>query len=221
MTANLSYAQLEGVWDQAAAGTPYAGTNASPVPGATWDELMAAIAEAESRGNQTAENTTDNSGKQTSWGLWQISLGNHNAPAPNWSDPVENADLAIGKLQSQGLGAWGTYDTGAYKSFLSTSTPAVTTSDTGGGSGSPYSNVQWWNPVSWLNVPGDAAASTAQTVTTDITHAAAIALAVIAGLGIIGLGLARATHAREHAENFADDVQQRGAQVASVAAIAA
>lgn len=217
---DLTYAQLEGVWDQAAAGTPYAGSGPSPVPGATWDQLMAAIAEAESSGNPTADNATDNGGRQSSFGLWQISTGTHTPPASNWSDPVENADLAIAKLQSQGLGAWGTYDTGAYRSHLSTSTPPDS-SGAGSGSGSPYSNVQWWNPVSWLNVPGDAAASTAQNITTDITKAAAIALAVIAGLGIIGLGLARATHAREHAENVADTVQQRGAQVASVAALAA
>ena len=117
---NLSYAQLEGVWLQAAAGTQYA-TNA-------WAALMAAIAEAESGGNPNATNPTDNNGTQTSWGLWQISLGNHSEPSPNWNNPLINAQLAIGKLESQGLTAWGTYTSGAYKAFLSSST----TPDTSG-----------------------------------------------------------------------------------------
>jgi hypothetical protein len=82
---------------------------------------MAAIAEAESGGRVEATNPTDNGGTQTSWGLWQISLGNHNAPA-GWDTPEGNAKLAIGKLDGQGLSAWGTYDSGAYKQFLSGST---------------------------------------------------------------------------------------------------
>jgi len=98
--ATLTYAQLEQVWLQAAQGTKY-NTQA-------WAALMAAIAEAESSGRTDATNPTDNGGAQTSWGLWQISLGNHNAPSPQWADPVTNAKLAIGKLNSQGLGAWGT-----------------------------------------------------------------------------------------------------------------
>ena len=116
--AVLSYAQLKGLWLQAAKGTKY-DTN-------TWASLMAAIAEAESGGNPNATNKTDNGGTQTSWGLWQISLGNHVAPSPQWADPAENARLAIGKLNSQGLTAWGTYDSGAYKAYLSGKTAAST-----------------------------------------------------------------------------------------------
>jgi hypothetical protein len=112
--ANLSYAQLEGLWMVTAAGTTY-GTKA-------WAALMAAIAEAESGGNPDATNPDDNHGRQTSWGLWQISLGNHQPPSPNWADPATNAQLALAKLQSQGLGAWGTYTSGAYKAYVSAST---------------------------------------------------------------------------------------------------
>jgi Lysozyme like domain len=112
--ANLTYAQLEGLWLATAAGTTY-GTK-------PWAALMAAIAEAESGGNPDATNPDDNDGKQTSWGLWQISLGNHVAPSPAWADPATNAQLALGKLQSQGLGAWGTYTSGAYKAYISGST---------------------------------------------------------------------------------------------------
>jgi hypothetical protein len=112
--ATLSYAQLEAVWLSAAKGTQYA-TH-------TWAALMSAIAEAESGGNPMATNPTDNGGTQTSWGLWQISLGSHDEPSPNWNNPVVNAQLAVGKLQDQGLGAWGTYTSGAYRAYLSGST---------------------------------------------------------------------------------------------------
>lgn len=110
----LSYAQLKSVWLSAAQGTQYA-TNA-------WASLMAAIAEAESGGNPGITNPNDNGGTQTSWGLWQISLGNHDEPSPNWNNPTVNAQLAIGKLEDQGLSAWGTYTSGAYKTYLNGAT---------------------------------------------------------------------------------------------------
>jgi Lysozyme like domain len=105
VATSLSFAQLEGLWIQA--GGP---SNVAP--------LMAAIALAESGGRPTAENLTDNKGTQSSFGLWQISTGTHNPPNPNWSNPLTNAQLAVTKYNSQGLGAWGTYTSGAYKSRL-------------------------------------------------------------------------------------------------------
>jgi hypothetical protein len=117
--ATLTYAQLEGLWMKAAAGTKY-GTR-------TWAALMAAIAEAESGGNPGALNPNDNNGTQSSFGLWQISTGTHQPPSPQWADPATNAQLALGKLQGEGLGAWGTYTSGAYRAYLSGSTtPDVT-----------------------------------------------------------------------------------------------
>lgn len=110
----LTYAQLEGLWLKTAAGTSYA---TKP-----WAALMAAIAEAESGGNPGAVNNQDNGGKQSSYGLWQISTGTHAAPSPNWADPATNANLALQKLQGQGLDAWGTYSSGAYKAYVSGST---------------------------------------------------------------------------------------------------
>lgn len=113
--SKLTYSQLEGVWIQA-------GGQQSLAP------LMAAIALAESGGQTNSLNPNDNHGTQSSYGLWQISTGTHTAPSPNWADPVTNAKLAIGKLKSQGLGAWGTYTSGAYKPFLKNGVPASSVS---------------------------------------------------------------------------------------------
>ena len=123
--ANLSYAQLKRVWLDASQGTRYH-SNA-------WASLMAAIALAESSGDPNATNPTDNGGTQTSWGLWQISNGDHSTPSPNWASPVVNAQLAIHKLDDQGLGAWGTYTSGAYKAYYNgKTTPSDTVPATGG-----------------------------------------------------------------------------------------
>ena len=123
--ANLSYAQLKRVWLDASQGTRYH-SNA-------WASLMAAIALAESSGDPNATNPADNGGTQTSWGLWQISNGDHSTPSPNWASPVVNAQLAIHKLNDQGLGAWGTYTSGAYKAYYNgRTTPSDTVPATGG-----------------------------------------------------------------------------------------
>lgn len=151
----LSYAQLEGLWLKTAAGTSYA---TKP-----WAALMAAVAEAESGGNPAATNPNDNGGKQTSYGLWQVSTGTHAPPSPNWADPATNASLALGKLQGQGLAAWGTYTSGAYKAYLSGSTtpdltvtgsPAALTAETAAAQGgdclygfSGVSGTSWINDV--------------------------------------------------------------------------
>jgi hypothetical protein len=146
--ATLSYAQLKAVWLQAAQGTKY-GT-------AAWATLMAAIAMAESGGSPTAQNATDNNGTQTSWGLWQISNGTHSQVSPTWSNPVTNAQLAIQKLNSQGLGAWGTYTSGAYKQYVNGATPADTTGLTTGG-GTTNATTTSFNPLdpsTWLSGAG-------------------------------------------------------------------
>jgi hypothetical protein len=125
-----SYAQLEAIAKQG-------GFPDSMLP------LMAAIAMAESGGNPTATNPHDNGGTQTSWGLWQISNGTHSQPAPNILDPIVNAQQAWGKYKSQGLGAWGTYTSGAYKSYLQGSVPPDVNigPPAGGGSGGGAGNA--------------------------------------------------------------------------------
>ena len=97
---DYSYAQLEALWINAGGQRNMAPT-------------MAAIAEAESGGNSDAHNPSGASG------LWQI-LGN---PFPgNPFDPATNARMAVAKYKSQGLGAWVTYTSGAYKAYLNNST---------------------------------------------------------------------------------------------------
>ncbi|HET7638321.1 MAG TPA: transglycosylase SLT domain-containing protein, partial [Ktedonobacteraceae bacterium] len=104
-TQYYTYQQLEDIWVAAGGRADMAA-------------LMAAIALAESSGDPYNINNTDNGGTQTSWGLWQISNGTHTQPGGNWSDPVGNAKLAIQKLNTQGLQAWGTYTSGAYQRYF-------------------------------------------------------------------------------------------------------
>lgn len=104
-TGQYSFAQLEQLWINA--GGP---KSIAPV--------MAAIALAESSGIPSETNKTDNGGRQTSWGLWQISDGTHNMPVANILDPNVNAQQAVKKYRTQGLTAWGTYTSGRYRQFL-------------------------------------------------------------------------------------------------------
>lgn len=111
--ANYSYSQLEALWIQA--GGPQA---VAP--------LMAAIALAESSGNPDNNNYNDSNGSggtQTSWGLWQISNGTHDAPVANIDSPLVNAQQAVAKYETQGLSAWGTYTSGAYKQYFNGDIP--------------------------------------------------------------------------------------------------
>jgi hypothetical protein len=121
-----TFAELEGLWLNAGGSKALAPT-------------MAAIALAESGGCTTDLNTTDNGGTQTSWGLWQISNGTHSSPGADWNTGAGNAALAVAKIKSQGLTAWGTFDSGAYKQFLNGNTPPDTSVNGGAtapGSGS-------------------------------------------------------------------------------------
>src|SRR6202035_5947295 len=84
------------------------------------------------------------------------------APAPNWNDPLENAKLAVGKWKTQGLWAWGTYTSGAYKQFLpsGTSIPSPVLTGPGGATdgGQGIAGVQpTGSPEgSWTSALGDA-----------------------------------------------------------------
>lgn len=129
-----TFGQLETLWINAGGSTALA-------------PVMAAIALAESSGNPNATNPNDNGGLQTSWGLWQLSDGTHNQPVNNILNPEVNAQQAVKKYKSQGLTAWGTYTSGIYRKYMSTSAPSPVGSTT-----QVSGNVQdasWWNPLSW------------------------------------------------------------------------
>ena len=79
--------------------------------------IMAAIAMAESGGRKNA--TNKNSNGTVDRGLWQINSSHAQFnPQQLLSDPLYNARAAVAVYKSQGLTAWTTYNTGAYKSFL-------------------------------------------------------------------------------------------------------
>ena len=118
--ADLTFSQLEQLWNQAVPGSDNPYRKLAPV--------MAAIALAESSGNPTAINPDDNNGTQSSYGLWQISNGTHSPPAANWANPAENARLAYQKVTTQGLKAWGTWVSGAYKTYLAANNAQDTSS---------------------------------------------------------------------------------------------
>jgi len=109
MATRYTYSQLEGLWIQA-------GGSKTQAP------VMAAIAEAESGGNP---NATGGVGEK---GLWQINPRVWGSLATY--DPLGNARAAVTVRNRQGLSAWSTYNSGAYKAFLNSST-----TPTGGGTG--------------------------------------------------------------------------------------
>ncbi len=158
-----SYGQLEGLWDQAGGPSNMAA-------------LMAAIAEAESRGSSTAENPSGASG------LWQI-LGQ--PFAGNVFDPLTNARMAVAKWRSQGLTAWATYTSGAYRQFLQGNIPANLNGGGGGGGAT-------WTALKAPTVSGGGAiASIANAALAQATKAAnakgSAAAAAAGGSGAVSL----------------------------------
>jgi len=94
--------------------------------------IMAAIATAESGGRINAQHKNTNG--SVDYGLWQInSVHSMYDPAKLMSNPLYNARAAVAIYNSQGLGAWTTYTSGAYKKYLGS--PATISGDGGGGGG--------------------------------------------------------------------------------------
>lgn len=196
-----SYSQLESLWDQAGGPSKDAA-------------LMAAIAEAESGGNTNALNPNDNGGTQSSFGLWQISTGTHTPPASNWNNALENAKLAVQKFFSQGLDAWGTYTSGAYKQYLKGGVPpnpgggniggggggvgGSTGSSSGAGSigasltSAPGCPSFFSNPLGWIvcNAATSTSSSQLGNFLTDPVDMAERAGLVILGIILVLLGIA-------------------------------
>lgn len=175
-----NYAQLQGLWINA-------GGSKALAP------LAAAIAMAESGGCSAAVNPTDNNGTQTSWGLWQISDGTHNQPVNGILSPATNAQQAVAKYQNAGnFSPWGTYDSGAYKAFYSSSTTPDTNVPSSGGSSSSSSAS---DPTTCLIGGGEGGVFGVGALSFCLlnkSEARAIigGLCVAAGLGVMGLGLA-------------------------------
>lgn len=93
---------------------------------------MAAIALAESSGRMDAQD--DDSNGTVDLGLWQINSIHGYDPNQLVNNANYNTKAAIAVLNSQGLGAWSTYNSGAYKKYLPGGGGVATTSTTGKGS---------------------------------------------------------------------------------------
>lgn len=108
--SKYSFAQLEQLWIKA-------GGQKTIAP------IMAAIALAESGGNPKAVSGRNQNGT-VDRGLWQINSSHGYGTSS--LDPVANAKQATGIYHSQGLNAWTTFQTGAYKTYLAPGITATT-----------------------------------------------------------------------------------------------
>ena len=106
--------------------------------------VMAAIAMAESSGNPSSIQQGVPYGSQ-GWGLWQITPGDSEPQVGSNQallNPVTNARAAVAKYNSQGLQAWTTYTSGAYKRYMGgTSTTGSMQQSLAGGSGTPSTST--------------------------------------------------------------------------------
>lgn len=94
--SEFSQSELQNLWIQA-------GGDPGVAP------LMSAIAMAESGGSSGAKNPSSGA-----CGIWQIF-----PPEIGCENPFNNAQMAVRKYNTQGLGAWEAYTNGAYQSFIS------------------------------------------------------------------------------------------------------
>ena len=108
--------------------------------------VMAAIAMAESSGRVNAKSSRNSNGTYD-FGLWQIN-SSHTQFNQNrlLSDPLYNAQAAVAVYKSQGLGAWSTYNSGAYKAFLSQGSTAPISYGPNGSRSRPGGNGQSQTP---------------------------------------------------------------------------
>jgi Lysozyme like domain len=130
-----TYSQLEGLWINAGGSTVLA-------------PVMAAIAMAESGGCSTALNPSGASG------LWQILGAVNPADQNSLFNPAVNAKEAVLKYQSQGLGAWTTYTSGAYKAYMSNSTTPDTSVSTDAAATSASASAATYGTDCAIKFPG-------------------------------------------------------------------
>jgi hypothetical protein len=96
---------------------------------------MAAIAMAESGGRSDAYNSSGASG------IWQILGAVNPADQGDLFNPIVNAREAVLKYKTQGLNAWVTYTSGAYKQYFNGSVPPSANAGGTGGAAPPSGGV--------------------------------------------------------------------------------
>ncbi len=221
-----SYAQLEGLWIDA-------GGKKSLAP------VMAAIAMAESGGCSSAQNPSG------ATGLWQINGAVNPADQGNLTDQHVNASEAVLKWKAQGLNAWVTFTSGAYKQFLRGNVPPtlngtgpVGSGGFGGGAGGVGAGITS-NTVSpacliplpafsGIHIPGTAtnvgqftggcafSKSEARAVAGSLLLVAGSGILMVGALVLIAYGL-KATGAGARAGKAAGGALEAGGAVLSVA----
>lgn len=178
-----TYAQLEGLWINAGGSTATA-------------PLAAAIAEAESSGND--QSTSANPDGGTNVGLWQLDTpGGKGAgyTVAQLKDPATNAKVAVaGSSKGADWSAWATFASGAYKKFISsgttpdTSTPAAsTTAATSKSDAGCLIMIPNLDPVSAVPIIGSLAPSTAQCILSKSQARAIMGGALLLGGGTLVL----------------------------------
>jgi hypothetical protein len=130
-SGTLGYAQIEGFWI-AAGGSSSTAETAAAITGAESSFIPGII----QQGVDYCGSGSDRAG----WGLWQITCGNS---VPDYGtdfqllDPWNNAEAAVDKYDADvadgvnGFDPWSTYTSGAYKSYLTSATPATGLTDPG------------------------------------------------------------------------------------------
>lgn len=119
--------------------------------------VMAAIALAESGGRINANNAGLNSDGSVDYGLWQINSVHGFDTQRLTSDPLYNARMAYKVYKEQGLHAWTTFTSGAYKQYLNGTTGGesqVIQSAGGGGEGGSLGGAAGNNEFSKADIAG-------------------------------------------------------------------
>lgn len=189
-----SFSQLVGLAEQA--GFPSAESHTA-----------AAVALAESSGNEVATHTNRNG--STDYGLWQINSVHRDLLAgKNWRDPATNAQLAYAVWKGSGWRAWTTYNSGAYRQHLDAQPVEGATGGTfaGGVSGEGTLTGGVPNPFSAVTAALDgigqslqgvsALAGTLQRLTLPQTWVRI--MAGIFGVGLVGFGVVILTREVRH-----------------------
>jgi len=178
-----TYAETEGLWINAGGSKAYAA-------------LMAAIATAESGRCSTALNPVDNNGKQSSYGLWQLSNGTHSPPIADPYNGPANARGAVAKFKASGLEPWGTYGSGAYKQYLQGSVPPdLNVKGGGGGSAATTAFTSASDPACLFGLPNVDPGSSLPIVGKHLPNTSTCLVkksegrAVVGGLVLVGGGL--------------------------------